>query len=99
MKEKALQAAKYLAAEVRYDWKHGHISIDTFNAAVAFEDAVNDPGSTIEVELTDEEFLSIAKMAHDQDVTFNDMVGIMLQEYIDGISYFNGTGNVEETEE
>ena len=99
MKQKALELAKHLAAEVRYDWKHGRISIDSFNAAVAFEAALNDAGATLEVELTDSEFLNIAKMAHDHDVTFNDMVCIVLQEYLDGLSCVDGTGNVEETEE
>jgi hypothetical protein len=36
----------------------------------------------IEIELTDAEFLQIAKMAHDKDITFNKMVEIMLDEFI-----------------
>jgi len=37
---------------------------------------------TIEVELTDEEFLCIAKLAHDLDVTFNKMVERILWDEI-----------------
>ena len=45
----------------------------------------------IEVELTDDEFLQIAKMAHDRDITFNKMVEIMLDEFIK--EQENGTSN------
>lgn len=38
---------------------------------------------TIEVDLSDDEFLRIAKMAHDRDITFNQMVEIILQAEID----------------
>jgi glutaminase len=44
---------------------------------------MTDTRETVEVELTDEEFNSIAKMAHERDITFNQMVGIILQEEID----------------
>jgi hypothetical protein len=37
---------------------------------------------TIPVELSDEEFLTIAKMAHDRNITFNQMVEIILWKYI-----------------
>lgn len=37
----------------------------------------------IEVELSDHEFMQIAKMAHERDITFNQMVGIILQEQIE----------------
>jgi len=45
----------------------------------------------IEIELTDDEFLQIAKMAHDRDITFNKMVEIMLDEFIK--EQENGTSN------
>ena len=35
---------------------------------------------TVEVELTDEEFLHIAKRAHELDITFNQMVSKILEE-------------------
>lgn len=38
---------------------------------------------TIQVDLTDEEFLHIAKLAHELDITFNQMVAKILQEEID----------------
>jgi len=37
---------------------------------------------TIEVELTDEEFLCIAKLAHNLDITFNKMVEKILWDEI-----------------
>ena len=36
----------------------------------------------VPIDLTDEEFLSIAKMAHERDITFNKMVEIILWNYI-----------------
>jgi hypothetical protein len=38
---------------------------------------------TVEVELTDEEFLHIAKRAHELDITFNKMVSKILEEHIE----------------
>jgi hypothetical protein len=37
---------------------------------------------TIPVDLSDEEFLTIARMAHERDITFNKMVEIILWSYI-----------------
>ena len=37
---------------------------------------------TIPVELSDEEFLTIARMAHERDITFNKMVEAILWNYI-----------------
>ena len=37
---------------------------------------------TVQVDLTDEEFLHIAKLAHEQDITFNQMVAKILEQYI-----------------
>ena len=36
----------------------------------------------VPIDLTDEEFLSIARMAHERDITFNKMVEIILWNYI-----------------
>ena len=44
-----------------------------------------DNRSSIEVELSDEEFLRIAMMAHERDITFNKMVEYILQQEIDRI--------------
>ena len=38
---------------------------------------------TIQVDLTDEEFLHIARLAHDQDITFNQMVIKILEEHLE----------------
>jgi deoxycytidylate deaminase len=42
-----------------------------------------DNRESIEVDLSDNEFMHIAKMAHERDITFNQMVGIILQEQIE----------------
>jgi predicted DNA-binding ribbon-helix-helix protein len=38
---------------------------------------------SIEVDLEDEEFLKIAKMAHERDITINQMVEIIFQAALD----------------
>lgn len=37
----------------------------------------------IEIEITDEDFLCIAKMAHERDITFNQMVCSLIEEYME----------------
>lgn len=46
---------------------------------------------TIQVDLTDEEFLHIARLAHDQDITFNQMVIKILEEHLEELK--RGTHN------
>ena len=41
-----------------------------------------DDREVVPVELSDEEFLCIARLAHDRDITFNKMVEIILWNYI-----------------
>lgn len=43
----------------------------------------NDNRSSIEVDLSDEEFMHIARLAHERDITFNQMVEYILQQEID----------------
>ncbi len=38
---------------------------------------------TVEVDLTDEEFLHIARLAHELDITFNQMVSKILEQHIE----------------
>ena len=38
---------------------------------------------TVQVDLTDEEFLHIAKCAHELDITFNQMVAKILEEHLE----------------
>ena len=47
------------------------------------DDTKNDGRSTIEVDLSDDEFMHIARLAHERDITFNQMVEIILQAEID----------------
>lgn len=37
---------------------------------------------SIEIELSDEEFLELAKMAHEKDITFNALVTEILEDFI-----------------
>ena len=37
--------------------------------------------TSIEIELTDKEFLVLAKMAHEQDITFNKLCQNILKEF------------------
>ncbi len=42
-----------------------------------------DKRGNIEIELTDEEFLHVAKMAHENDITFNKMVERILIDFME----------------
>ena len=33
----------------------------------------------IEIDITDDEFLYVAKMAHERDITFNQMMGLIIE--------------------
>lgn len=44
---------------------------------------IGDGRSEIEIDLTDEEFLQVARMAHERDITFNQMVELILSEAIE----------------
>jgi hypothetical protein len=46
---------------------------------------------TVEVELTDEEFLHIARRAHELDITFNQMAAKIIEEHIEELK--RGTHN------
>jgi predicted xylose isomerase-like sugar epimerase len=41
-----LEKANYLSAEVKEAWERERISIDTVNAAIAFDDAYSERGTT-----------------------------------------------------
>lgn len=42
--------------------------------------------NTVEIELTDEEFIILAKEAHMLDVTFNQYVNKILKDYLDTLA-------------
>lgn len=46
------------------------------------QEKIDDGRVDVPVDLTDDEFLSIAKMAHERDITFNQMVEKILWNYI-----------------
>ena len=37
----------------------------------------------MEIDISDEQFLFVAKKAHERDITFNEMFNIIMKEYID----------------
>ena len=43
----------------------------------------NDNRVSIEVDLTDEEWYTLMKLAHEQDITLNQLVENILREYIE----------------
>lgn len=40
---------------------------------------------TIQIDMSDEDFLCLAKIAHERDITFNQLVNHLLREYIETI--------------
>jgi hypothetical protein len=71
----AYDGVDFIDLEVEEDW------ISKASAIVAGEDY--DTRVSIPVEFTDEELLKYMKMAHDQDMKFNDFVEQALREMID----------------
>lgn len=50
----------------------------------------NDGREEIEIELSDDEFTRIAKLAHERDITFNKMVELILTEQIERLKKQEG---------
>ena len=50
----------------------------------------------IEVDFTDEEFLHVAKMAHERDITFNEMITIILENYINSLEKEDNDGTSDD---
>jgi len=44
---------------------------------------MSDKMEVVEVDFTDDEFLYVATLAHERDITFNQMIGHIIQEHID----------------
>lgn len=53
----------------------------------------NDGREEIEIDITDDEFLRIAKMAHERDITFNKMVELILTEEIERLKKQEGANS------
>lgn len=51
--------------------------------SIELANETGDGRSEIEIDLTDEEFLHLARMAHERDITFNQMVELILSEAIE----------------
>ena len=45
------------------------------------------PFTAVDIELPDEDFMRIAREAHERDITFNKMVNIILKDGIDLVEY------------
>lgn len=59
---------------------------------------MNDNRKEIELELTDAEFLALARMAHEADITFNQMCEQILQDYINKVESGELKIEIEETQ-
>jgi predicted HicB family RNase H-like nuclease len=46
---------------------------------------MKDNEAIVEIELSDEDFMTLANMAHDQDITFNQLVNNLLREQMERI--------------
>ena len=51
--------------------------------SIELTNETGDGRSEVEIDLTDEEFLQLARMAHERDITFNQMVELILSEAIE----------------
>jgi predicted HicB family RNase H-like nuclease len=49
---------------------------------------MEDQESTIELDITDEEFINLAKEAHMQDLTLNQYINNILKNYIETLADF-----------
>ena len=45
------------------------------------------PHTAVDIELPDDDFMRIAREAHERDITFNKMVNIILKDGIDQVEY------------
>jgi len=48
-----------------------------------------DTRESIEVDLSDDEFLRVAKLAHERDITFNQMVEVILRAEMERRGWLN----------
>jgi hypothetical protein len=58
-----------------------------------------DRTETIELDLTDAELLVLFKMAHERDVSFNDFVELVLEDYLEQITNDNVLNKLDGTSE
>jgi len=58
-------------------------AINFMDDIVLLEEEKEQEMETIEVDMTEEQFAKIAEMAHEQDITFNEMCNRILRESMD----------------
>ena len=51
------------------------------------------PHTAVDIELSDEDFMGVALQAHERDITFNKMIGIILKDVIKQAEYKFEHGN------
>ena len=51
------------------------------------------PHTAVDIELSDEDFMGVALQAHERDITFNKMIGIILKDVIKQTEYKFEHGN------
>ena len=61
----------------------GSVRVEAINRACAVLDKAESPRADIEVDFTDEELLTYMKLAHEQDITFNQLVERAIQQFLD----------------
>jgi len=61
----------------------GSVRVQAINRACAVLDKADDDRVDIEVDFTDEELLAYMKLAHEQDITFNQFVERAIRRFID----------------
>ena len=73
--DEAWDNVNYVDLETSEDW--------IVKAVAIKEGKVYDTRVQLPIELSDEEFATIARMAHDRDITFNQMVEQILMQFIE----------------
>jgi hypothetical protein len=88
-REAYIKAAPAHCENYRQAWDDvDFVELDVLDDFIAKAEAIRDGRDyddrvTMPIDISDEDFASIARMAHDRDITFNQMVEHILREQID----------------
>ena len=90
-REAYIKAAPAHCENYRQAWDDvDFVELDVLDDFIAKAEAIRDGRDyddrvTMPIDISDEDFVSIARMAHDRDITFNQMVEHILREQIDRV--------------
>jgi hypothetical protein len=90
-REAYIKAAPAHCENYRQAWDDvDFVELDVLEDFIAKAEAIRDGRDydervTMPIDISDEDFASIARMAHDRDITFNQMVEHILREQIDRV--------------